>query len=128
MKEKAQPTAATEKTCKKCGETKPLSQFYRSVLTKDGYRNECAACSRIVVRKANEARSRNARKRREAEAARKTTTLVLDFSAFPEMLTEIRRIAEADMRTPETQVLWWLKRHVGHPQRAAVLSQSEVNT
>jgi hypothetical protein len=32
------------KRCKKCGETKPLSEFYRATGMKDGHRSECKAC------------------------------------------------------------------------------------
>jgi hypothetical protein len=32
------------KPCKKCGVTKPLTEFYREVTAKDGHRGECKAC------------------------------------------------------------------------------------
>jgi hypothetical protein len=32
------------KRCKKCGETKPLSDFYRATGMKDGHRSECKRC------------------------------------------------------------------------------------
>jgi hypothetical protein len=32
------------KPCKKCGETKPLSEFYRAAGMRDGYRSECKVC------------------------------------------------------------------------------------
>jgi len=34
------------KTCAKCGETKPLCEFYLSAGGKDGHRNDCAECGR----------------------------------------------------------------------------------
>ena len=33
------------KRCKRCGETKPLEQFYKNKTGKDGLRPECKACS-----------------------------------------------------------------------------------
>ena len=34
------------KTCYKCKETKPLTEFHKSALTKDGYGNDCKMCRR----------------------------------------------------------------------------------
>ncbi|ENJ4715002.1 TPA: HNH endonuclease [Enterobacter kobei] len=36
------------KPCKKCGETKPLSEFYRSKKCTDGYRGSCKACASLL--------------------------------------------------------------------------------
>jgi Autographiviridae endonuclease VII len=38
------------KRCKKCGEAKPLSEFYRAAGMKDGHRSECKACHRAKQR------------------------------------------------------------------------------
>lgn len=32
------------KRCRKCGEEKPVTEFYTRKSSKDGYRNECKAC------------------------------------------------------------------------------------
>jgi hypothetical protein len=39
------------KMCKKCGECKPLDQFYRHESGRDGYRNHCktCVCSRVSL-------------------------------------------------------------------------------
>jgi hypothetical protein len=35
------------KICSRCKEEKPLSEFYTSTVTKDGYRPQCKACSKL---------------------------------------------------------------------------------
>ena len=39
-----------EKTCRTCGETKPVSQFYARKDKKDGYRNDCKDCQNARVK------------------------------------------------------------------------------
>ena len=39
-----QNTIETNKACKKCGEAKPLSEYYKRKGAKDGHRNDCKAC------------------------------------------------------------------------------------
>ena len=34
-----------DKRCKRCGETKPLTEFYAMAGMRDGYRNDCKACN-----------------------------------------------------------------------------------
>jgi len=38
------------KRCKKCGESKLLTEFHRATGMKDGYRSECKVCSRAIRR------------------------------------------------------------------------------
>jgi len=38
------------KRCKKCGEVKPLDDFYRATGNRDGRRGECTQCS-LALRK-----------------------------------------------------------------------------
>ena len=40
-----EPAAPTTKTCRKCGEDKPLSEFYRNRNGKYGRRSDCKACA-----------------------------------------------------------------------------------
>jgi len=47
-----------------------------------------------------------------APAAPGDLTLRLDFTGHVEVLTAIRRIADQEVRTPEGQVIYWLKKHV----------------
>ena len=37
-----------EKTCRTCGEVKPVSEFYKRKDSPDGYRNDCAVCRKQV--------------------------------------------------------------------------------
>ena len=53
------------KVCSRCGQEKPLSEFYTSSLTKDGYRPQCIECSK---QSAKETQHR-LRERRKAEDA-----------------------------------------------------------
>ena len=39
------------KACRKCGETKPLNEFHRAAAMRDGHRNECKACWKIICKK-----------------------------------------------------------------------------
>lgn len=36
------------KTCVKCGKTKPLTGFYQQAGMRDGYRNDCKACMKVL--------------------------------------------------------------------------------
>lgn len=47
------PLLAT-KPCGRCGETKPLSEFYRDAKRKDGHAYACKPCCRLQVRQSQE--------------------------------------------------------------------------
>ncbi len=38
------------KTCTKCGETKPLADFYAMTGMRDGHRNDCIVCNKLAKR------------------------------------------------------------------------------
>jgi len=42
---------STIKTCRKCGETKQINLFYKTIGMSDGYRNICCECEKIRMRK-----------------------------------------------------------------------------
>jgi hypothetical protein len=71
---KPRPMAFDQKTCTKCGETKPFEEFNKDRSTKDGLRSCCKECTREKSRKwreANPERHREkCRKWREANPER----------------------------------------------------------
>lgn len=52
------------KICSRCREEKPLSEFYTSTVTKDGYRSQCKACSKLSGQETKQ----RIKERREASA------------------------------------------------------------
>lgn len=38
------------KKCKKCGETKPLEEFYKCTTNKDGHKGYCKVCQSAISR------------------------------------------------------------------------------
>lgn len=50
------------KICSRCREEKPLSEFYISTVTKDGYRPQCKACSKLSAQETKQ----RIKERREA--------------------------------------------------------------
>ena len=59
------------KTCTKCGETKPATDFHRDGKAADGRRNDCKECARAreAVRKATRRRKPTPRAREWADCA-----------------------------------------------------------
>ena len=58
------------KCCFKCGETKPIKQFYKHKKMKDGHLNKCIECTRLDVSKY---RRNNTEKIREKDKERNKT-------------------------------------------------------
>jgi hypothetical protein len=58
------------KTCIKCKETKPLAEFNKRIVSKDGYDPKCKICSRLLCRKY--AASRRSKKAEYMREYRKT--------------------------------------------------------
>lgn len=63
----------TEKSCKRCGETKPIEEFYRAPGCKDGYRGECKACTIAKQRE----------HKQKPEVAARTRDYMLAYMADP---------------------------------------------
>lgn len=56
-----------EKTCRKCGEVKPVSEFHPRPESRDGYRNDCKPCHRARCA-ARRGRPGNAERQRQQSA------------------------------------------------------------
>ena len=90
----------THKTCKRCGETKPLEGFYKDKKNKDGHRGICKTCDKAQVYA----------KRKGPKVSR---TLSYLFDGYPEIFEQIKSMAKKEFRTPEQQILYLLSRALG---------------
>ena len=90
------------KTCTKCGETKPLSEFYRRGDRPHGHRPQCKPCSQARSREASRRWAQN-NQERTREAARKWR------AANPERHKEINRRWQKD--NPDLGAARAAKRH-----------------
>ncbi|MBW2606113.1 MAG: hypothetical protein JRD05_00610 [Deltaproteobacteria bacterium] len=114
-------------TCrtKGCGHTGPLVDFVKNKASKDGRTNECKKCQskrsaanlkkrrqkiqaeeRVKILKEQEDKVEG--KRPKAEGNEKT--LLIDLSDHPELFAKIIKKAKDEIRTPEAQVLYQLKK------------------
>lgn len=80
------------KVCSRCGQEKPLDQFYTSSVTKDGYRPQCIECSK---QSAKETQHRLRERRKAEEAADKqlkanTSYRKLTLSEKKQLLLQMR--------------------------------------
>jgi hypothetical protein len=72
------------KTCKKCGETKPLDDFYRATGMHDGRRNDCKTCN-LVAKKSryDSAKAVAAAKRWQARNPERVRAYQADYRSRP---------------------------------------------
>jgi hypothetical protein len=128
MKGENMETTATEtkgKVCMGCGENyrDVHGHFERDGRTADGYKVRCKTCDAI-------ARRDTANRRRGPAALREAQTrdgvhsalipdemdggmvLTLDLTDYPHISQAIQDEAEAEFRTPEMQILYWLVKNV----------------
>jgi hypothetical protein len=116
---------AKGKACMGCGE------FYRDIhghfdrdgRTADGYKARCKTCDAIARREAaNQRRGPAALRAAQARDGVPLAPLpdemdggmviTLDLSEFPHICEAIQKEAEAEFRTPEMQILYWLVKNV----------------
>ncbi|GBC62511.1 hypothetical protein DENIS_3483 [Desulfonema ishimotonii] len=90
------------KTCTRCGQTKPLDSFPWQSNTRDGRGHWCKACEAEHFQQ----------KRRDM-----ALELTLDFSRYPDLLESVCAIADAECRTPDQQVIYFLKYNIHPPEK-----------
>jgi len=115
MKEtKMNDTPEQMKRCKDCGETHPISRFYKDKSSSDGHRHACMACEKVRKRRWREAvaAGKHIPGKRGVEASVAATDrplLLLDFGGNESLLETVRSLARSEFRSPEMQILYWLK-------------------
>lgn len=139
VNEQEQVVKSTSKKCCRCGKSKPLAEFGARQKSKDGHHSHCLECNRkhqlVSARRAKERRdAERAELERirtlvaeggselplapapvviqEAVAAetKNPNQLTLDFSRYPEVLEEIKHLAEWEERPVEVQARLMLRR------------------
>ncbi len=108
------------KKCSACNEIKPLEDFPNSKKTKDGKDYLCRACKNerqkiynqnYINKKANKKPTVRETVKQESDAEPvkqlplKPAIITINFSDYPELLSEITRLAKIDFRTPEFEIL-----------------------
>ena len=83
------PGQTSTKTCIKCGESLPLSQFYKHATSKDGVRNECKACR---IKNQNKYARSNPYKTILKDCRRRSREKGFDFDLDLEFLKSIDRV------------------------------------
>lgn len=82
------------KTCKVCGETKPLSEFYKMAEMRDGHRNDCKVCNLAAKARRYRANPEPAKERVrtwQAENADRVAEYRRRYNAKPERKAQNRR-------------------------------------
>jgi hypothetical protein len=81
------------KACSKCGELKPLQDYYKAAGTRDGHRGECIHCAKVIRRQwyeANHAKAVDAAKRWQARNPQKHASYQQEYRNRPERKRAMR--------------------------------------
>jgi hypothetical protein len=131
-----------EQPCRKCGLVKQITtEFYKNPKLKTGYDSTCKKCRYETQKKREKEKRARQKVLRESQAdasdsgeaggeAAPTagepdpvpkngnvgTRLTIDLAEYPELMEKIVQIAKDELRTPEMQVLYWLKKNVARLQ------------
>lgn len=104
----------TLKRCSICRQELPLEDFNKKKASPDGYSYVCRKCTRErenAWRRKRKAESEGCQQ--EPAPAKETDPLLLtiNFDNLPEIFDEIKRMADAEDRTPELQARFLLRTH-----------------
>lgn len=118
----AVPPEETERKCVRCGETKPLAEFYKLKSGVNGHDTSCKICRCKLQdqrRKHRSAQSPAAAKAAEIAPVieepkpgaqqPQAFAITVDFADFPGVLEQLERQARTEIRSVEGQALWILK-------------------
>ncbi len=101
-----------EKVCASCKELKSAKKFSKA---KNGRLYKiCKKCLGERIQKGRK-NAEQARKPKTEQQMPKTEqqmpidNLKIDFTKHPDVLSRVRKAAEDELRSPENQILWWLK-------------------
>jgi hypothetical protein len=95
-----------EKTCRICGDSFPADRehFYSAPTCRDGLDTRCKECVRGLNLGAYKAEETQPDEETEDKAPEIISVLV-DFTQHPDLYDRLERIAQAEFRTPELQLL-----------------------
>lgn len=71
-----------EKSCTKCGEVKPLSEFYKKSASRDGHHPNCKACCRLVAKAYFEKSPEKVQQSRKAWKIKNPEKVKLEFKRY----------------------------------------------
>jgi len=119
------------KTCKVCGEERSVKKFQVSALKRkrgdaDIWIDTCKRCQGEKIAESlklkaerkeaqsKEAQSKEAQSNQQSPIANRQSKswIIVDLEAYPELHQAICDIAKDELRTPENQALYWLRRNV----------------
>jgi len=100
--------------CALAEQPQPIEAFAPSAKSADGRMKICRACMGIKIRAGKKKEISRSLKKKDrptvgVKKARESNLLTIDFSGHLPVLKKIKEIALSEIRTPEAQVLYWLK-------------------
>lgn len=123
----ARPAEDGVKTCTKCGETKPLLDFYRHRGTKDGRATYCAECQKAASRQWTKDNAERVRERNAAAYAADPTRRHRDHRQFWLKLYGLTQESYAEMLEAQNHVCAiclqperFIDSRTGEPRRLSV--------
>lgn len=120
----AETAPETARKCVRCGETKPLAEFYKLKSGVNGHDTSCKICRCKLQREADQRRKHATQAPEETKAAEvapvveepkpeaqqpQAFAIMIDFSEFPGVLDSLEQQARSEIRSIEGQALWILK-------------------